>query len=339
MKIRSALLATVIGFSLAASGVELVLPVDETVDVSIENPLNQEFNATASEAEVNLTWDLSESELASVLIKDGEIVADVSAESEFTDFEVASGEKVSYTLISLLESDAQSLLEHPGSESLDIRHLVVEVPDGYQGVEAQAATLPSSSSLIYRTFIGQQFVPAPGGVCSPDSTNYYFFNGNNRGFSATSGTSKTQQVVNVDWLNNGAMTTSKLVGATTLYWYLNGTYVAIDNKQASSSGINFYPQSHDSGNVSFILAADVKNPFCSPTVTSGIYYSFTVNMNRSGSFTMYGRAITAPNHELYMRDAGLSWTTIFRRVYTSFDCFAFYNSPDCTKNYYYSGTW
>ena len=185
---------------------------------------------------------------------------------------------------------------------------------------ANAATLPSSTSFKYMTFIRENWIAEPPVACTTlDGSN--FFKGDGRTFNVNSSAFRTRLLVTVDWVNSGNVSFSRAVGQTQAHRLVGGTYNLVSSATAPTTSMNVATVSKSSSISKFQMRQDVVNPLCNPLVTAGIYFDYTVNVARTGSYTVTGTALRVPNHEFYIKDSDQTvWTKIFARTGSDFGC-------------------
>jgi hypothetical protein len=281
------------------------------------------------------------------IYKDGFFLADVSGLNSFVVEESEVSQVVDYQMISTysaldtLQSSAVTEIAPSEIKHVDIKSALVH-PSGILpgGLSAEAATA-TTSMLRYRTFISDAWVDAPPlFVCSPAGKDYVF-KGDDRSYGPTFSSYRSSQDITVYWNSNGALALSKDVGTTKRYTKSGTTYTLDASQTASDSTLTLGITSQSSTFVNFHIAGDVRNPFCQPALTNGIYYSYQVHLYRSGSYTVTGSALAVPNHELSIRDDSAGgWTPIFKRANVSFSCLIpGWGGITCTNGTDYTGIW
>lgn len=205
-----------------------------------------------------------------------------------------------------------------------------------------ASLLPDVSIFRYQTFIPYANVAGPGapfpGPCNDGILGQVFFNGNNRGFDATSGSFKTRLDTWIDWTAGGDISYNGFVGPT-IMTYISPFGSGSKIKTASSSSMLSVPISQSSEVVKFHASQDVENPFCNSLVTLGISFDLDVKIYRSGRYLLGGTAIRVPSHEAYIKDSNSPvWFPVLRRGFDgldAFNCFSIFNAnaPECTSTY------
>jgi hypothetical protein len=200
--------------------------------------------------------------------------------------------------------------------------------------------LPDVSIFRYQTFIPYESVDGPGlpFPCNAGKPGIVTFNGNNRGFNATSNSFKTRLDTWIDWNSGGNVTSNAFVGETVMTWYL--LFASFEERRtASSSSMLTTLISKSTDVVKFQISQDVANPFCLPLVSLGISFDLTVKIWRSGRYTLGGTAIRVPSHEAYIKDSNSPlWSPVLRRGFDgldAFNCFSVFNAnaPECTSTY------
>jgi len=243
----------------------------------------------------------------------------------------------------------------PGSEPRSpltvqfITSLRVDNPNSstnwFHETPASASSAAAKTYLRYQTFIPKKYLEAPPIECTPDGSQAFLFEGDNRGFDPTSNDYKTRFQVTVDWLNQGNLSLSRSVGATRRYkddGKGSPILSTLETKTASSNGMVFTSYSNSSTLVHYKLDHAVTNPMCSGVFTDSIWYETDVWIARSGAYTITKKFRLAPNHELYIKDSDQSdWTTLMQESTYTMDCLnkAFSWSAFCNKSESFHETW
>ena len=292
------------------------------------------------------SWTNSIPVIGQKLYRDGQLIADVTGITSLSVKEESDSSILNYQLISgyaagILDQASDSTRGSVDEQNVDIKSALVH-PSGIWGAgQAAQAVSAGLTTLRYRTFISDLWVDAPIlNVCSPVGKEYAF-RGDDRSYGPTFSSYRTSQEITVDWNSNGSLSQTKDVGTTKRYVKVGSTHTYDDSLTASDSTITLGVTSHSSSFVNFHIAEDVKNPFCQPSLTNGIFYTYQVHLYRSGSYTLTGYALAAPNHELYIRDDNTGgWTTIFKKSNRGFDCFVVtVGGIVCNDGTDYAGSW
>ncbi|KZE90019.1 hypothetical protein AVP41_02821 [Microbacterium sp. TNHR37B] len=199
-------------------------------------------------------------------------------------------------------------------------------PAATAAAASAAAAAPSKTTFRYRTFIADAYVAGPQIACTPP-TGTYRFKGDNRSWSSSSGTSRTQVTTQFMW-TTATMSTVKSVGSTTRQVKnSNNVWVHDDTKNAGTSGITTTNKSMSSTSARLYMKIAVGNPFCNPALTLPIYAELQIEVKRSGSYSILaGTRRPVPNHEAYLRrDSSSTWTRILQRKNDGFGCLAAIN--------------
>jgi hypothetical protein len=204
-------------------------------------------------------------------------------------------------VMSLLVSAFRDAEDHPGRSP------------SRSSSDVQAASLPSYTGFIFRSFIPDLWVEAPL-LCDGQGLwpNDRYFRGDNRGFSSSSTAFRTQATVTLRWTQSSDLT-SKGVGTTRLYKKnTNGTYSFLESKTASTAGITFYgPNTYSPTRKNFISYTSVANPFCSWIFNAAIDLTVNGVVDRTAGYTgfnVWGTHDRAPNYELYFYNEGTTTT-------------------------------
>ncbi|MEN9971572.1 MAG: hypothetical protein RL146_873 [Actinomycetota bacterium] len=321
----STLLAVSVNPSISARAEKLDL-VDESKNAWMS------ISATADLAgKVNFEWN-SADPTASVQIS-GDLETDLRGQSqgELTQKIVTNKAKLEYRVVALRESpkSATDTLDSNSRYEAFLTNLQIDNPGYVESIfgvsPASASAAAAKTYLRYQTFIPKDFVDAPGGVCTPDTSKKYKFKGDNRGFDPASGAVKSRFQVTVDWNEAGSSSASKFVGATHRY-LLNSAGLPGSSPEktetASSSGMVFTQFKSTATLAHFQLEHSVTNPMCDEFFTFPIWYYAKVWIARSGAYTIDLELRRAPNHELYIKDSDQAdWKTIIQESTYSMDCF------------------
>lgn len=221
-------------------------------------------------------------------------------------------------------SDATNSSEKTSSHSLRVSHLTAAdiqvtversgieqtftVPLLPPGVNAPAAVSTTGVDFRYSTFITPNRVSAPV-VCGNLANRT--FNGNNRGWRAATNTGYTQDKTRMwagyTWASK-KLTTERFVGRT--YRYApNGTIEA--QATASNAGQKFSGIQTTNVYLRFVADHSVGNPLCS--VAGPIWYTSVVAIWKNGTYSIQGRNVSVPRHEITIRNLGSSTNKIVRR--------------------------
>ncbi|SNU00565.1 Protein of unknown function [Ruaniaceae bacterium KH17] len=200
------------------------------------------------------------------------------------------------------------LVSVPSASSTDSASMLEDLAE-YRGTLATY----TSTGVQHQTFIPQAKIAAPGIGC--EYGKGYKFGGDNRSFQP-GGKSRTRVTASIDWTKSGSMTSSKKVGATTVY-NSSGTLVA--TKTASSANMSVTKLgASTSTSIDLRYKVTAGNPFCLKAVP--IDAVFTMTVTRSGSWSIIsGNHKQMPNHELYIHN-GAKWTTAYKASYASDYC-------------------
>lgn len=296
---------------------------------------------------ITVEWDLDSTFEEVTLTRDGvPVLASADSSGVFT--EVISGEiEPTYEIVATKPSvESTEIHENlpvlpnnePSHESVAILGLVAPTSSGAFESVAEATPAASSTTLRYLTFIPNAYVAAPSIGCEYSGDYDYYFKGDNRTYSATSGANRTKFDVTVNW-SSSSLTSIRAVGATRVYQYSNGAYIFKTSATASNSSMKLTPISATSTQSKFNIKQDVSNPYCS---SNGIYFDLDVTINKAGSFAISGERLQVPSHEIYIKDSDtVLWKTILRDPSYNFTgCLipGVSTAILCLENYSTSGT-
>lgn len=341
-----------------------------TIASTISGPLSLSGPASASESadllngtwqiyaqgqDVSISWDLN-AETTTTLSVNGETALTEDGEGHLYLPDQVPGAHIEVSL-----QATQALSVEQAIELADKHDLTTdEAANTYENIYASgipftipreagqidsasaASLLPDVSIFRYQTFIPYVNVAGPWapipGPCNDGIVFPVFFNGNNRGFDATSGSFKTRLDTWIDWNAGGDISYNGFVSPTIMTW-TSAFGPSARVKTASSSSMVSVPISQSSDVVKFHISQDVANPFCTPVITLGISFDLVVKIFRSGRYSLGGTAIRVPSHEAYIKDSNSPvWFPVLRRGFDgldAFDCFAFFkaNAPECISTY------
>lgn len=309
-------------------GLPIVNPFPAYAEVS------SEMGSVAAEVTgdlVTLTWTDPNFEGEIEITRGGESLVSDRDSGKFQDLNYGSEDYVVTWRRELTNGELQEVIRESvqgekfqadPDQLVHIDSTVLQIGDSvFQPESAVALTLPSSTTFRYTTFIRDEFVYAPDIACVQPSGSVYEYNGNNRGFSATSSSFKTRFGVTADWTNGGDLSVTRSVQPTKLYKLeANGTRTLLQTKTASTAGMSISVVSESPTLSSFRLTHDVKNPFCN-SLAGGIFYDVRVSVARSEPFSASGTVLKFPDHELYVKDNNQSaWTVIFQNRASNIFC-------------------
>jgi hypothetical protein len=319
--------------------------------------LGGQWTIQATDEVASVSWDIPIPTKSVTLYHDGEVVAVGDESNLISNIQVEPNSELNFSLFiqlplstiqveeiaaekQLSKGEVQGNFEQVVSSGMTLR----APPAGdASGTAAFAATaLPASTLIRYTTFIPNFSVDAPSIVCTPADGRTYRFLGDNRGPSPTATSFKTRFDVRVNWTLD-TKTITKSVGQTKRQVYISSTQSWVPSEYATASTASMIfaslaPQSN--GYTKFKMKQDVLNPLCNDFFTNGIYFDFDVSVYQTGSYTIAGVALLAPDHELYVKDSdSTTWTTVFNRPTKSMSCLAdgFYHLSDCTLRKTYVG--
>ena len=189
---------------------------------------------------------------------------------------------------------------------------------------ASASSSAAKTYLRYQTFIPDDHVSAYWPECAEDALSTYLFAGNDRNFDPASNDFKTRFQVTVDWLNQGNLSVSRVVGETRRYKADgNGSpsLSTLEAKTASANGMVLTNFSNSSTLVHYKLDHAVTNPMCAGILADSILYEADVWIARSGAYTINNKFRRVPNHELYIKDSDESnWISVMQESYVDMNC-------------------
>jgi hypothetical protein len=169
-----------------------------------------------------------------------------------------------------------------------------------------------TTTFAYRTFINT--ATAPGFPCVKWPTNTYF-GGDNRGYSSSSDSYRTQMRVTAIW-DSRQISSSKQVGATRNY---NNNGSLRETKTATDRDMLIMNKSINDRKATFTLDHSATNPFCSNT-GGAIRYKITVNLYKSGAWSTSGWRRPVPHHEAYVQKNAGAFKKVFQLKNNGFHC-------------------
>ncbi|MDA1475602.1 hypothetical protein [Bacillus changyiensis] len=155
---------------------------------------------------------------------------------------------------------------------------------------------PNQIGIKYRTFIPNKYVRASSLVSG--WTKSYKFGGDNRSFSFSRGSHRTQtEAVARFWSTGSETFFKKSVGYTRLYTK-KGEF--IKKKRASAKDITFSQGARDKKMNYFVIHHNTKVAFNDfGWASPGITYGTGIVAHKNGRVTVSGTRDQAPNHEMY----------------------------------------
>lgn len=290
---------------------------------------------------VELIWP-EQPESAIVTVRRGERVVARGYGLDFYVGESTPGAETDFFVISseiavpavewydLLEPDEITLIERgqaePPTRSSEWG-LQVLYPEGesktLSGDTLQAVTIASTASsavFVYRTFIASATAPSGYPACSPGPDSQYRFLGDNRGYSPTTGSHRTQAAVTFNWITP-SVTIAKSVGNTHRQRYSSGVWATEATRNAGTSGIVMVVNRLSTSSALINLDVSVRNPFCS-SLAYPIDAVMALEVTRAGNYSINGgNRRTVPHHEAYIKkNTSTEWKPVFRLPISSFSC-------------------
>lgn len=265
---------------------------------------------------VHLDWtDIEESAEYSVY-RDGRLLG-VVKDSHFSDPSPMPGASHSYLIEGIRRlpprqvHDPETGKAHSVADEVGYSFFTpVTVPSAgtLEGVErAVDVSIQSAASKTttfqYKTFIAE---PKAWWIFTCVGEPGWYFAGDNRGYSSTTGSSRTHVVVTATWASK-KLTYSKVVGPTKLY---NEVGQLFQTKTASSSKIKVKTVGINGSSAKFEIDHLAQDPFCPPA--GGVWYKMTFSMYKSGQWIASGSRRPAPHHEAYVRHDAKSWHVVLR---------------------------
>lgn len=296
--------------------------------------------ALVSPTKVDLLWpDMRAAR--TYIYRDEVLLATLNGETSFVDTSINPGSKYEYTVTAetpLSRDEMNEFVTSDEAERIDAGEMEVPSAGTTWGipatvpkdstdvavvaaaqVAAKAAAARTSTEFRYKTFIAGATAPAPQGACTPPIGSYRF-KGDNRSWS-TGGSNRTYARVTMNW-SNKTMTFGKSVGSTTRQKKVSGVWKNESTKKASAAGITFKNQGMSSTSGTAYINVVVTNPLCNTAATLPIFGRMTVNITKSGSFSLRNAIRRpVPHHETYIKaNNQSSWKTIFGRTNKGFGC-------------------
>lgn len=247
-----------------------------------------------------------------------EKLLDDDAEETFVDEDVKPGEIYVYKFVALeklSESEIEQVNKEFEKRGETIRFdqmkdyyfrpheyiKAIKIPEQNEKVNSLAweppvGPHPNQTGIMYRTFIPDKLVPAKSiwsGLVGSDK-----FGGDNRSFSFSGGSHRTQVEAVARFTSSGSTTYfRKHVGLTKLY-DKNGKFKK--QKRASSKDITLQQGNKNKSQNYFLINHNAKVAFNDfGWVTPGITYTVGVVVYKNGRLTATGSRDQAPSHEMY----------------------------------------
>ncbi|NLF05869.1 MAG: hypothetical protein GX593_12825 [Actinomycetales bacterium] len=289
----------------------------EVVGPTVEETVEAELLAAVSaKSGVHLDWsDIEESAEYSVY-RDGRLLG-VVKDSHYSDPSVKPGASHSYLVEGIRKLPPRQVHDPDTGE---VHSVVDEVGYSFftpvtvpfagtlKGVERAAEVSIQSAASKTTTFQYKTFIAEPKAWWIPTCTGDvgWYFAGDNRGYSSTTGSSRTHVVVTANWASK-KLTHSKAVGPTKLY---NEVGLLYGTKTASSSNIKVNTIAINATLAKFQIDHLAQDPFCPPV--GGVWYKITFSMYKSGQWIASGSRRPVPHHEAYVRHDAKSWYVVLR---------------------------
>lgn len=297
---------------------------DETVIVDASLADHGALAAVDTE-HVDLSWEGVDASRSYAVFRDDELLAETS-ERSFRDSDAVPGAIYHYRVETILPEGAAPLHD----DEVTIQGFDVVVPDSTDlaaeaaehNTQIEAMAAYTGSTVRYRTFIPQAKLSAPRAGCGSYRSSYKF-GGDNRGFGASSGTSRTSMNANVRWDGRGLIGSSKNVGATKVY---NSKGKLVATKTASTKDMSIKQLGKTKTDVDLRFRLKAGNPFCKYNSIQG---AFTITITKNGSYSIIsGSHRQMPNHEVYVSSISGKWKTVYQRKYASAACLVSWLCPE-----------
>lgn len=283
--------------------------------------------AVVDTEQVDLSWEGVDATRRYAVFRDNELLAETS-ERSFRDSNTSPGAIYHYRVETVVPEGTAL----PTSEDATIHGFDVIVPDSPDlmaeaaeyNTKIKAMAARKGSTVRYRTFIPQAKLSAPLVGCgSYRSLSGHKFGGDNRGYNASYGTSRTSMTANVRWDGRGLVSSSNKVGATKVY-SSKGKLVATKTASAKDMSIKQLGKTKSAVDLRFRLKAG--NPFCKHNSIQG---AFTITITKNGSYRIIsGSHRQMPNHEVYVSSTTGKWKTVYKRKYASAACLVRWACPE-----------
>lgn len=299
------------------------VPSYATVDVAANT-----VEATETFDGVLLSWKLADPEASIQILNNGDIVAEADSSGSALDPGALEG----VTEYQVVVEEPAEIGDFDSEAPSDIENYshVVTVPlkiGDEESITANASGNTPVTTFRYQTFIAAAFVDAPPVVCGMATDAQ--FKGDSRGWNVSSPNFRTRYDVQIDWRENGMVKATPSVGETQFWGTVDGRFQLIRSKTQYPEYFQTDVSYRSSSAVSFHVYHNVKNPLCDSRVTNGIYYEVDVRVWRGSGYSASGVMRKAPSHEFYVKDSDeSSWTTVWRRGYEGFNCFALFEALD-----------
>ncbi len=166
---------------------------------------------------------------------------------------------------------------------------------------------PNNTTVRHTSFIPDAWVGAPsfcGGGWNPGEA--YFFRGDNRSFSATSPSHRTQADVYMPWSSGSPGELRKSIGLTRRYIREGmGEYQYVDSDRASAGGIVGSINTVTATRRDFDVDHTVKDPYCPAWIPAAVNANFQGTIYRgagNSGYHVHGSHERTPNFEFYYKD-------------------------------------
>ena len=294
------------------------------------------LNAQRTGSTTIIHWTSRELGTPVKIYRDGNLLVTDSSSGTFTDH-LNTDLPVHY-----VADMSRELLPNEVSEISDpsVRESAEKNPSNFELVDVLGVTISNGNSIAdsanaspsaaatyfrYQTFIPMATVQAPPAGCMLNSTtaitaNDYFL-GDNRSFGPTATTYRTRLEATINW-TTGTLTGARDVGTTHLekanldfMGTPTGTFT-LYTKTAPNTSMQVTDTGTTTSVSHFTLDQNVSDPYCG---SNGISVHVSVNVARSGAYSMYGNRIQVPSHEVYIKDSdAASWTPVMKVTATNY---------------------
>ena len=290
-------------------------------DVSLADSVNgDKIMYAATDKYIDLSWENVPKITQYEIFKDGKTLGVINGNS-YRDSQVESGKRYDYRIVSIIP---KSLPPDYEARTWGMNILVpqpINTQSIQDGVKTQAATAQSlyRSSVLWNTFIPQQYIDAPPAGCAKYSGSKYVYDGSNRGFRADGYPYKTKLFGDIIWDQNGRVNTYVSNGDTKVRLKSNKQLLATQTASESGLSVKRQPQTNSA---TAYLRMDVHstNPFCGQ-IPNAIDGAMSITVTRSGTWSITsGEHRQMPNHEIYIYRYNVGWTTAYQRSYANTAC-------------------
>ncbi len=300
-----------------------ILQINEGRPAIVDTSMLTEGIASATTpGGVDLSWDLNTNATGYTVIRDGQKVAALPAQThDFRDPAVRPGATYRYTVVPTLSGTATAT-DRVWSMTTTVPSRVGR-GNALAALETQgravvsAASAAPTTTLSWITFIPQARIDAPFSLKLCEyGPGYQFAGDGHSAFDWTSPRYRTALHATITWKSK-AVVGNKAVGASHVYKKSTGKLVA--TKTASTSGMSATKLGSGSNWVDVRMVTHASNPFCS-SHAGAIDGAFTMHLTQSGNYAITsGSHRQMPNHYIYLYNGGRV-TNVYTRAYASAYC-------------------